>query len=155
MKEETSDIEEEFPPIYEDMMEDSEEEGKVKIYEPDEDGKHLMQEEQKVDEADPEFQEAKRKEQEACEQKRTKQKNYRAKKAQEKREADKWKKREEQAQLEEEPAEMFDSDDEEETEAPDPEPPGYIIASGYVPSPMGREPEYLEGEEGQCKWCGN
>jgi hypothetical protein len=48
---------------------------------------------------------------------------------------------------------MFDSVEEEETEAP--EPPGNILASGYVPSPIGRKPEYLEGEEGQCKWCGN
>jgi hypothetical protein len=48
---------------------------------------------------------------------------------------------------------LLDSDEEEETEAP--EPPGYILASGYVPSTIGQEPEYLEGEEGQCKWCGN
>jgi hypothetical protein len=48
---------------------------------------------------------------------------------------------------------MFDSDEEEETEAP--EPPRYILASGYVPTPIGRKPVYLEGEEGQCKWCSN
>jgi hypothetical protein len=51
-----------------------------------------------------------------------------------------------------ESAEMFDSE-KDIMEAP--EPPGYMKASGYVPSPMGREPIYLEGEEGQCKWCGN
>jgi hypothetical protein len=72
--------------------------------------------------------------------------NYRARKAQAKREAKEQNKREAEKQMaksEAESEEVIESDEEENN------------SFQRVPAPIMGEPSYLDGEEGQCKWCSN